>query len=73
MSIFSLDPHSKYQCGFRKALVPNTALLESLKNGKKAFVKSFWLFAFGYLSHELLTAKLSTYGFGLKALKLINK
>ena len=70
---------SKYQCGFRKGFNAHHCLLAMLEKWKKA-VNSKKVFgavltdlskAFDCLSHDLIIVELSTYGFSLPALNLI--
>ena len=80
ISSFFEDIFSKYQCGFRKGFSTQQwllALLEKWKNSvDKGKIFGALLIglskAFDCLSHELLIAKLNTYGFTLPALKLIH-
>ena len=70
---------SKYQCGFRKEFIAQLFLLTMLEQWKSTIddKKTFGGFLtdpskdFDGLSHDLLKAKLSTYGFSLPALRLI--
>ena len=70
---------SKYQCGFRKEFIAQHFLLTMLEQWKSAIdekKKHLVHFidpskAFDGLSHDLLKAKLSTYGFSLPALRSI--
>ena len=70
---------SKYQCGFRRGFSAKTFLLGMLGKCKllvdkgKAFgvLLTYVYKAFDCLSHELIIAKLSAYGFSLYALKLM--
>ena len=70
---------SKYQCGFRRGFSAQDCLLAMLEKWKSAVdkVKIFGILitdlskAFDCLSHELIIAKLSAYGFSLPTLKLM--
>ena len=69
---------SKFQCGFRKGYSPQHYLLLMIDKWKKA-VDNHKVFgavltdlskAFDCICHDLLIAKLNTYGLSLPALKL---
>ena len=70
---------SKFQCGFRKGFSTRYYLLLTIKKWKKAADKdqSFGALltdlskAFDCLSHDLLIAKLHSYGISLASLKLL--
>ena len=70
---------SKYQCGFRKGFSAQHSLLPILEKWKSAVdnEKVFGALltdlskAFDCLSHDLLTAKVNTYGFSMAALRLV--
>ena len=72
---------SKYQCGFRKGFNAQHCLVSMTKNGKKSVdnggaseaLMTNLSKAFDCLLHELLIAKLGTYGFEIKSVKLIQK
>ena len=70
---------SKFKCGFRKGFIAQHCRLSMLGKWKKA-VDNKKIFGalltdlskvFGCLSHDLLLAKLNTYGFSLLALRLM--
>ena len=70
---------SKFKCGFRKGFIAQHCHLSMLGKWKKA-VDNKKIFGalltdlskvFGCLSHDLLLAKLNTYGFSLLALRLM--
>ena len=71
---------SKQQCGFRKGYSTKYWLLSMLEKWKSAVNKRKYFGAhltdlskvFDCISHELVLAKLHAYGFGLRALRLIN-
>ena len=71
---------SKFQCGFRKGYSTQQCLLALIEKWKSAVDKgkSFGALlidlpkAFDYLPHDLLIAKLHSYGFNLNALRLIH-
>ena len=71
---------SKYQCGFRKGYNTQHCLLAMIEKWKKAVDKGnvFGTFltdlfkAFDCLPHDLIIAKLNSYGFNLTALNLIH-
>ena len=71
---------SKYQCGFRKGFSSAHCLLSMLEKWKSATdnKKSFGALltdfskALDCLSHELLIAKLNTYGFNMLALRFVH-
>ena len=80
MSSFCDNLLSKQQCVFRKGYSTQQCLLALLEKWKRA-VDSGQMFgtlltdlskAFDCLDHELLIAKLNTYGFSLQALKLVH-
>ena len=71
---------SKYQCGFRKGYNAQHCLLAMIEKWKKA-VDNGNVFgalltdlskAFDCLPHDLIIAKLNSYGFNLTALNLIH-
>ena len=71
---------SKYQCGFRKGYNTQQCLLAMIEKWKKA-VDNGNVFgalltdlskAFDCLPHDLIIAKLKSYGFNLTALNLIH-
>ena len=70
---------SKYQCGFKKGFSAQQCLLLMLKKWKSAIDnrKMFGALltdpstAFGYLSYDLLIAKLNACGFRISALRLV--
>ena len=71
---------SKYQCGFRKRYNAHHCLLAMIEKSKKA-VDNGNVFgalltdlskAFDFLPHDLVIAKLNSYGFNLMALNLIH-
>ena len=80
MSHFFENRLSKYQCGFRKGFSTQHCLLAMLEKWKRSVDngKAFGALltdlskAFDCLDHELLIAKLNTYGFSLTASKLIH-
>ena len=72
---------SKYQCGFRKGFNAQHCLVSMIEKWKES-VDSGEVFgalmtdlskAFDCLHHELLIAKLDTYGFDIKSVKLIQQ
>ena len=80
MSHFFENILSKYQCGFRKGFSTQHCLLAMLEKWKRSVDngKAFGALltdlskAFDCLDHELLIARLNTYGFSLTASKLIH-
>ena len=60
---------SKYQCQFRKRYNTQLCLLAMIEKWKKAVDNGN---IFGALLHDLVTAKLNSYGFNLRALNLIH-
>ena len=80
MSTFFEDIFNKQQCGFRKGYYTQQCLLKMLEKWKRSVDggKAFGALltdlskAFDCLDHELLIAKLNTYGFSLPDLRLIN-
>ena len=69
---------SPYLCGYRKGFSTQYALLSLLEKWKKTIDKGFaeevlmdLSMAFDTLNHELLIAKLHTYGFGKESLMLL--
>ena len=80
MSQFFENIFSKYQCGFWKGFSTQQCLVAMLEKWKR-FVDNSNMFgalltdllkAFDCLDHELLIAKLNTYGFSLTVLKLVH-
>ena len=71
---------SKFQCGFRKGYNTQDCLLAMVENCKKALdqgneygaLLTDLSKAFDCLPHDLIVAKLHTYGFLIESLKLIN-
>ena len=79
MSAYFENFFSKYQCGFRKGFSTQHCLVSMLEKWRSAIdnKQSFGALltdlskAFDCLSHDLLIAKLSAYGFSLPALRFI--
>ena len=80
IGLFMNNFFSKFQCGFRKGYSTQQCLLALNEKWKSAVNKrkSFGALitdlskTFDCLPHELLTAKLHSYGFNLNALRLIH-
>ena len=79
MNNFFINKLSKYHCGFRKVFEKQPCLLvmieklRKIRDNKGIFAAVFTGLSkdFGYISHELLIAKLKAYGFDAKSLNFI--